>query len=336
MLHIIADAIEGITLGSRELRDLATRLESAPTWDTVREAFLRGAFIVFNDGEVIDVDGLKIEQACNAYLATLNAKPAEKPSMTTWHDGQPPKPWRDEWFIAVMTNKSRVVLKSLPEEYSYQYTTADATYYKADKISKWMQFPDSDFISPTENPPEIPSVDTASMGYVEASDVIRKIDLLRASFNTWQREEATTEENKKRIEDFKDILSGFRFSCVCAGPISKISSTDATPPGYVETAKVLSLVANSMYKAPKNEWRYTDYENGFNDACDRITRETKTLSAQPATPTPSVSPEALAACVKALKGYAQCRDGCTCGDGWDHRDACAALAMLPAELKGKP
>jgi hypothetical protein len=40
-----------------------------------------------------------------------------------------------------------VVLKALPEEYAYDFKTADETYIKADKIAKWMQFPDSDYKS---------------------------------------------------------------------------------------------------------------------------------------------------------------------------------------------
>lgn len=66
-----------------------------------------------------------------------------------WRDGAPPKPWRDEWFIAILTNgDGRVVLRSLPEEYTYDFKTADETYFKKDRIKKWMQFPDSEFIAP--------------------------------------------------------------------------------------------------------------------------------------------------------------------------------------------
>ena len=31
----------------------------------------------------------------------------------------------------------------------------------------------------------------------------------------------------------------------------------------------------------------------------------------------------------ALRYYAECSDGCTCGDGWDHTAAKEALGMLP-------
>lgn len=64
-----------------------------------------------------------------------------------WTDGEPPHPWKEEWFIAETAWGDRVVLKALPEEYSYDYTTADGTYIKADKIKRWMQFPATDYIS---------------------------------------------------------------------------------------------------------------------------------------------------------------------------------------------
>jgi hypothetical protein len=65
-----------------------------------------------------------------------------------WREGPPPKPWSQEWFIALTTYGDRVVLRALPEEYTYDFTTADSTYIKADRIAKWMQFPDSSFIAP--------------------------------------------------------------------------------------------------------------------------------------------------------------------------------------------
>lgn len=64
-----------------------------------------------------------------------------------WHDGAPPKPWCDEWFIAQTTYGDRVVLTALPEEWTYDFKTADDTYIKADKIKRWMQFPDSQFLA---------------------------------------------------------------------------------------------------------------------------------------------------------------------------------------------
>lgn len=69
-----------------------------------------------------------------------------------WRDGIPPRPWNQEWFIAETIHRERVVLRSLPAEWAYHYTTADGTYMVAKKIRRWMQFPDSDYIAPEAAP----------------------------------------------------------------------------------------------------------------------------------------------------------------------------------------
>lgn len=69
-------------------------------------------------------------------------------SEQTWFDGYPTKFRAEEWFIAITTYGDRVVLRALPEEYSYDFKTADETYIMRDKIAKWMPFPDSEYISP--------------------------------------------------------------------------------------------------------------------------------------------------------------------------------------------
>lgn len=71
-----------------------------------------------------------------------------------WHKGSPSKCYGEEWFIALLNNGDRVVLRSLPEEFSYDYTTADETYYKKERIEKWMQFPDSHFVDFDKGMPE--------------------------------------------------------------------------------------------------------------------------------------------------------------------------------------
>lgn len=70
------------------------------------------------------------------------------PLRLEWRDGAPPKPWSQEWFIAETTFGDRVCLKALPDEWTYDFKTADDTYIKADKIKRWMQFPDSEFVAP--------------------------------------------------------------------------------------------------------------------------------------------------------------------------------------------
>lgn len=71
-----------------------------------------------------------------------------------WHAGSPPSPWRDEWFIAETTGGDRVVLRSLPEDWAYDFITAGKTYIRADKIKRWMRFPDSEFVEPLPTPPQ--------------------------------------------------------------------------------------------------------------------------------------------------------------------------------------
>jgi hypothetical protein len=65
-----------------------------------------------------------------------------------WRSGAPTKPWSEEWFIAETIWGDRVVLRALPEEWTYDFKTADDTYIKHDKIKRWMPFPDSEFIAP--------------------------------------------------------------------------------------------------------------------------------------------------------------------------------------------
>jgi hypothetical protein len=63
-----------------------------------------------------------------------------------WIEGCPDKTYSSEWFIAKLVNGDRVVLRALPEGWTYDYKTADETYIKRGLIKSWMQFPDSQFI----------------------------------------------------------------------------------------------------------------------------------------------------------------------------------------------
>ncbi|BBV76337.1 hypothetical protein STW0522RAO56_23910 [Raoultella planticola] len=66
--------------------------------------------------------------------------------------GEPPKTYRDEWFISRVKGHGFAVLRSLPEEYSYDYTTLDATYFRKDLILEWMQLPNSEFLPNIKTP----------------------------------------------------------------------------------------------------------------------------------------------------------------------------------------
>ena len=107
--------------------------------------------------------------------------------MEGWHDGAPGKPWANEWFIAETTYGDRVVLTALPEEWAYDFKTADDTYIKADKIKRWMQFPDSQYISPADTDAaqsEAEAFDTivaARKAYVDAVAVYNaRLEFVRA------------------------------------------------------------------------------------------------------------------------------------------------------------
>jgi hypothetical protein len=84
------------------------------------------------------------------------APPASaQPAWATWHTGAPPKPWSEEWFIAETIYGDRVVLRSLPDEWTYDFKTADETYIKADRIKRWMQFFDSSYVAYVPPPPPV-------------------------------------------------------------------------------------------------------------------------------------------------------------------------------------
>jgi hypothetical protein len=75
---------------------------------------------------------------------------AEIVGKESWHLGVPSKREAKTWFIAKLDDGQRVVLRSLPEEFSYDYTTADETYYKAFRIKAWMPFWDGEQQNPLE------------------------------------------------------------------------------------------------------------------------------------------------------------------------------------------
>lgn len=132
---------------------LATASEQAPVASSAAEEFefyvqaeiarapapLRelGDFL----GDVLDEDRFATANRLLLQLAT---------SYYEWIDGTPPRllsKEEGEWFIAETTHGDRVVIKGLPEEYSYDFATADGTYYKREFIKRWRQFPDSDYKS---------------------------------------------------------------------------------------------------------------------------------------------------------------------------------------------
>ena len=66
-----------------------------------------------------------------------------------WREGAPQNPWDSEWFLADIGG-SYAVLRPLPEEYTYDFTTADETYFMRHRVKRWAQLSDSEFVQPTE------------------------------------------------------------------------------------------------------------------------------------------------------------------------------------------
>lgn len=85
-----------------------------------------------------------------AELGPLYRRPAEQgapiPAAGPWIDGSPPKPWCSESFLAQTACGNKVVLSPLPEEYSYDFQTADGTHMMRGNITKWAQLSTSDFV----------------------------------------------------------------------------------------------------------------------------------------------------------------------------------------------
>lgn len=82
------------------------------------------------------------------------SKPAEQ-AAGCWRDGAPEHPWDSEWFLAETVHGEYVALKPLPDDFSYDFTTADGTYTKRSNIKRWAQLSDSSYIEP-EKPAEQP------------------------------------------------------------------------------------------------------------------------------------------------------------------------------------
>lgn len=105
-----------------------------------------------------------IADQCLDLLTTLEAalaEPEQEPVirgadlLLKWRGGYPPHPWSTERFLAKVKHGDdiRVVaLAPLPEEYAYDCTTDEGTYYMKFRVLAWMQMPTSQFISPDDEP----------------------------------------------------------------------------------------------------------------------------------------------------------------------------------------
>lgn len=147
-----------------------------------------------------------------------------------WIDGHPENKWFEEWFIAKLDNGKRVVLKRLYEGHSYDFTTADETYYKAWRIKQWMQFPDSEFLP--LNSPTTPTPPSAEQP---------NIDAMVSRFLSWKLPERT--RNRFGLSRTPDAIGTHML--------------DAT-----EAKEMLEHVLGSAKKAPGNAICFVNRKDG--------------------------------------------------------------------------
>lgn len=89
----------------------------------------------------------RIIAAAQARVKELEAQ-LETSAQPVWYSGSPPFPQDQEWFIALTKYGDKVILRALPEDYAYDYTTADHTYMKRENVIRWRQFPDCEYLPP--------------------------------------------------------------------------------------------------------------------------------------------------------------------------------------------
>ena len=99
----------------------------------------------------MDAETIAAHKAHLAYVAGIPPRPG-----FAWIEGAPPRPWNQEWFFAQMRNGQCITLKAREGDHDYNYTTADETYWAGDRIARWMQIPDTEFVPfcPASAPPE--------------------------------------------------------------------------------------------------------------------------------------------------------------------------------------
>lgn len=65
----------------------------------------------------------------------------------SWIPGTPPAPYASEWFFAKLDTGEAVALRELPAGHSYDYKTADETFFSNGRVVAWMQNPDSEYVA---------------------------------------------------------------------------------------------------------------------------------------------------------------------------------------------
>jgi len=119
-----------------------------------------------------------------------------------WIPGIPPHPWNTEWFFAKLDDGAILALKLLPKEFTYDYTTADGTYFMERRIAKWMQTPDSDFVAFRDPAPEPAPAPTVDAGLVDDDEADWRLFCATAHPDEWP-DDGVSEDTRQ------DILWGF-------------------------------------------------------------------------------------------------------------------------------
>lgn len=193
-----------------------------------------------------------------------------------WHDGLPPKPYGEEWFIAKLDDGSKVVLRELHENHSYDYTTRDETYLSAFRVVKWMQFPDSGFV-----PCHSPAVPATTPDPVEAH-----VDGWRVRVIEWGTDETVKvvqckgEREAKKIERGMGInMASEYYTEIDNKP--RTTTTTTTPDPVSEAAKVTSndlyylrtvmRRMNEFHEALADEAAFSLGGQALADECDWLT-----------------------------------------------------------------
>lgn len=138
------------TLASVDRRTLAAEIERLEAELAKSDEAARAAMYAVDEraflAECAETSVTRAE-AAEARVAELEAV---KTPVCEWTPGAPPKLYTGEWFIARTKSGDPVVLRALPYGWSYDFTTADSTYIKAENVTHWMQLPESEYVSPSQ------------------------------------------------------------------------------------------------------------------------------------------------------------------------------------------
>ncbi|WP_303702849.1 hypothetical protein [Brevundimonas naejangsanensis] len=146
-------------------------------------------------------------------IEALSKPQAREDAQPMWVDGVPTKHHAKEWFIAETTFGDRVVLTALPEEYTYDFKTADETYIKADRIKRWMPFPDSQYLFPHPAPDAL------------REDLNRKHEACQIAQDQAMENGSRAREAERKLAEAVELLKQARSWAPTTGPLGdKISA----------------------------------------------------------------------------------------------------------------